>query len=164
MALHCSPEDFLRLTIDLFGESIIDGDDPSLRPPIGQSGRKQRVSPEMGTVFISEDGDIQKFQPSNVNDDMIKGEPMTDNLSRDQFASPIIWRKAMIPYIINNTNRLHQSILHEAKKARRIARPNESEHMDRLGESIANESENAQSNPLFNNLKPRSPQEQWSGE
>ena len=108
-----SPEDFLRLTMDLFGENVLDGDDLQARRQIGHSSRRERLSPEMGTVVISEGGGVEDFQHglSEGVTNAVNATPLT----RDQFASEIVWRKAMIPYMINNTNRLHKNVLGHGK-------------------------------------------------
>jgi 16S rRNA (adenine1518-N6/adenine1519-N6)-dimethyltransferase len=110
-----SPEDFLRLTTDLFGENILDGSDLL---PSGTPSRKERSSPEKGTVVISDEGDVEQYQHT---DDSGGGEyDLGEKLTRDQFASPLIWRRSMIPYLINNTNLLHKNILDTSKKAKQF--------------------------------------------
>lgn len=110
-----SPEDFLRLTIDLFGENVIDGDNSGAHMPIGHAQRRERLSPEMGTVLISEDGGVEDFM--QTLHEGVSGSVETTPLTREQFASEIVWRKAMIPYIINNTNRLHKNVLEQEKSS-----------------------------------------------
>lgn len=103
------------MTADLFGENIIDGTDPFSETPIGSRlPRRERASPEMGTVVISDDGEVRRFQ--QAADQGTSNQTMGEPFSREQFASETVWRKSMIPYIINNTNLLHKNILGKGKK------------------------------------------------
>lgn len=101
----------MKLTIDLFGENIIDGDDSS--SVSDNSNRKERLSAELGTVVISKDGDVENFL--HGGDEPASQGAFSNTLDREQFASAVIWRKAMIPYIINNTNQLHKNVLKGSK-------------------------------------------------
>jgi hypothetical protein len=118
-----SPEDFLRLTFDLFGENIIEGNTESKPLSFQNSKRRERRSPEMGSITLSEDGvvtsivDPRSSSPNTVvsieNSDQNSNFNI-NNLTKGDFTSEKIWRTPMIPFILNNTN-LHKNVL-EAKK------------------------------------------------
>jgi hypothetical protein len=112
ICLH-SPVDFLKLTYDLFGATVLN-DTHVIGEHIDEfsSVRPTRKGIENGTVTINTEGTITNFfHPEKLDLDMNAGPH-----SINHYLSPKIWRVPLIPFIVNNTN-LHKNVLEQAKKA-----------------------------------------------
>ena len=72
--------------------------------------RRERIRPEMGTVLIPDYSSVDRDMEGGVLPQFT-----VPSLSRSDFSSPKIWRKPMIPYIINQKY-LHKNILSAGEK------------------------------------------------
>ena len=153
-----SPEDFLRLTFDLFGEEIIDGRTQHTEPIGFLTGRHSNKLNDLKSqgIVVDREGILSDFLPYNAsktpdaparpgawssfadvietitedneseetetdvineNSDTAASKASVSILNKEIYISEKVWRKSMVPHILNNTM-ISSTLLNPGRKNR----------------------------------------------